>query len=143
MDSRAARILIAEDNEADVFLVKASLEEAGFAFDLHVASDGEEVLRLVERVDGDGDGAWCPEIVILDLNLPRYSGEEILDRFHHSARLRAVPVIVFTSSDSPKDRANVAKLGVTEYFRKPQHFEEFMELGKIVRRLLDRDANPS
>jgi DNA-binding response OmpR family regulator len=143
MDSRAARILIAEDNEADVFLVKASLEEAGFAFDLHVASDGEEVLRLVERVDGDGDGAWCPEIVILDLNLPRYSGEEILDRFHHSARLRAVPAIVFTSSDSPKDRANVAKLGVTEYFRKPQHFEEFMELGKIVRRLLDRDANPS
>jgi len=141
MDSRAARILIAEDNEADVFLVKASLEEAGFAFDLHVASDGEEVLRLVDRVDADGDGAWCPEIVILDLNLPRYSGEEILDKFHQSPQFRGVPVIVFTSSDSPKDRANIAKLGVTEYFRKPQHFEEFMELGKIVRRLLNRDTN--
>jgi DNA-binding response OmpR family regulator len=52
-----------------------------------------------------------------------------------------VPVIVFTSSDSPKDRETVAKLGVAQYFRKPQHFEEFMELGKIVRRLLNRSAN--
>lgn len=141
MYSPAARILIAEDNEADVFLVKAALEEAGFAFDLHVASDGEQVLRLVEGVDANGEGAWCPEIVILDLNLPRYSGEEILEKLHLSPRLRGVPVIVFTSSDSPKDRANIAKLGVTEYFRKPQHFEAFMELGKIVRRLLNRETN--
>ena len=101
MDSGPARILIAEDNEADVFLVKASLGESGFAFDLHVASDGEQVLRIVDRVDADGAGVWCPEIVILDLNLPRYSGEEILDKFRNSPRFRSVPVIVFTSSDSP------------------------------------------
>lgn len=140
MNSTAARILIAEDNDADVFLVRTSLEEAGFVFDLRVASDGEEVLRLVDQADASS-GGWCPEIIILDLNLPRYSGEEILYRFHGSPRFRGVPVIVFTSSDSPRDREGAAKLGVTEYFRKPQHFEEFMELGKIVKRVLKRDLD--
>jgi DNA-binding response OmpR family regulator len=141
MHSGAARILIAEDNDADVFLVKTSLEEAGFVFDLRVASDGEAVLRLVDQADADAPAGWCPEIIILDLNLPRYSGEEILDKFHRSPRFRAVPVIVFTSSDSPRDREGVAKLGVAEYFRKPQHFEEFMELGRIVKRVLRRDSD--
>jgi DNA-binding response OmpR family regulator len=143
MDNAAARILIAEDNEADVFLVKAALTESGFDFDIHEASDGEQVLRIVDQVDAQGEGAWCPEIVILDLNLPRYSGGEILDKFQNSSHFRGMPVIVFTSSDSPKDRESVAKLGVAEYFRKPQHFDEFMELGKIVRRLLKRDPPTS
>jgi DNA-binding response OmpR family regulator len=70
MNSGAARILIAEDDDAYVFLVRTSLEEAGFVFDLRVASDGEEVLRLVDQADGCAPGGSCPEIIILDLNLP-------------------------------------------------------------------------
>jgi CheY-like chemotaxis protein len=71
MNSGAARILIAEDNDADVFLVRTSLEEAGFVFDLRVASDGEEVLRLVDQADASAPGGR--RSIFASLNILRNS----------------------------------------------------------------------
>ena len=136
MGSSTALIVLAEDNPADVLLVRTALEEEGLQFNLHSLSDGEEVLRMLDGVDGGPDGAGAPELFILDLNLPRYSGEEILDRIKKSPSCCSAPVIVLTSSDSPKDRQSAAQRGVAEYFRKPTDLEAFMQLGKIVRRVL-------
>jgi DNA-binding response OmpR family regulator len=76
-------------------------------------------------------------LIILDWNLPRYNGDEILNELNNSPKCSAVPVILFTSSDSPNDRQLAARHGVAEYFRKPTHFEEFMELGRIVKQILN------
>ena len=130
-------IILAEDNQADVLLVRTALEEEGIHYTLQAFTDGEEVLELLDRLDSGLDGASAPQLIILDLNLPRYSGDEILDRLQKSPRCCQAPVIVMTSSDSPKDRHNAARHGVAEYFRKPTDLEEFMALGKIIRRVLE------
>jgi CheY-like chemotaxis protein len=137
MDSKIATIFLAEDNQADVFLVRTALEEEGLEFKLRAFSDGEEMLRLLDELDSTPEQTNTPELFLLDLNLPRYSGEEILDRLEKSPRCCKSPVIVLTSSDSPKDRQRAASRGVAEYFRKPTDLEEFMSLGKVVRNVLD------
>lgn len=136
MHSSTPRILLVEDNQADVYLVQTALEDEGLVCDLQIASDGEEVLRVMRRVDSGAD-TWCPEVIILDWNLPRYNGDEILAQLNNSPKCSTVPVILFTSSDSPNDRELAERHGVAEYFRKPTHFEEFMELGPVVRRVLN------
>jgi chemotaxis family two-component system response regulator Rcp1 len=96
-------------------------------------SEGESLLKYVESIEaGQAD---CPEMLLLDINLPRYSGTEILERFR-LGRCTEVPAIVITSSDSPRDRAEAARLGVLHYFRKPQDYDEFMKIGGIVRNAL-------
>lgn len=141
MQNDVATIFLAEDNQADVLLVRTALEEEGLKFHLRAFSDGEEMLHFLEELDSASDRPVSPELFILDLNLPRYSGEEILDRIEKSPRCCNSPVIVLTSSDSPKDRQKAASRGVAEYFRKPTDLEEFMALGKVVRNVLDTWQN--
>ena len=97
-------------------------------------SDGEEAVRLLERIESET--APCPNMMILDSNLPKRSDEEILRRLRQSARCPSIPVIVLTSSDSPKDKERVSMLGYSHYFRKPLELNEFMKLGPVVREVL-------
>ncbi len=127
-------IILAEDNAADVFLVRTALKEEGLSFNLQVFSNGEEVLRFLQQVEAGS--VACPDLLLLDLNLPRYSGEEILEWRQKSGRCSALSVVVLTSSDSLKDRARAALLGAARYFRKPADLEEFMKLGAIVKDVL-------
>lgn len=124
------RIFVAEDNEADVLLVQTALEEAGLDFELQVCSEGDEVVRRLEQI-GAGE-APPPDLLLLDLNLPKYSGEEILERFRQNAKCASIPAIVITSSNSPRDRARADALGAT-YFRKSADLAEFMKLGELIR----------
>jgi DNA-binding response OmpR family regulator len=126
-------ILLAEDNRADVYLVRNSLKEYGIAHRLIVAEDGEDAIRLIEGVDS---GALVVGLVLLDLNLPRKSGREILQRLRDSRSGTAIPVIVITSSDSQSDRMEMIDLGAQAYFRKPSRFEEFMLLGELVKQVV-------
>jgi CheY-like chemotaxis protein len=136
---RRVRILLAEDNEGDVFLVRYALDKHISDYQLMLAKDGEEALQLLERAGAD-EHAPCPDFIVLDLNLPRYSGIEILERLRNIPKCAAAPVIVFTSSDSPQDKAAAVRLGANRYFRKPSDLAGFMKLGEMVRELLQQSA---
>lgn len=133
------KIVLIEDAEADIFLVREALQQAGLNFQLKVLNDGEKAVDFIDTLDSS-DSMSCPNLILLDLNLPKKGGDQILERMRRSPRCACVPVIVVTSSDSPKDKAETARLGATKYFRKPSHLDEFMQLGPLVRDLLGAGA---
>jgi two-component system, chemotaxis family, response regulator Rcp1 len=130
------RIWIAEDNPADVYLIEEALRRHEFAYDLEIADNGEDMLKMIAVIDQDPSQS-CPDLFLVDLNLPRRPGDEILARIRQSSRCSNVPVIVITSSDSPQDRGRARDLGASFYFRKPADLERFMAIGGIVREFLE------
>src|SRR5437899_5382911 len=116
MTETQCQILLVEDTEPDVFLVREALRQAGLNFELKVFDDGEKAVDFIDALDRD-NGQVCPHLVLLDLNLPKRTGEQVLERMRKSPRCGDLPVIIVTSSDSPKDKAQTARLGATEYFR--------------------------
>jgi len=125
-------ILVAEDNPADVYLIRLALEAHGVTCPIVTAADGKDVLALLS-MEGSG---WHPDLIILDLNLPRHDGIEILQKVRSTKAIAEVPVVVLTSSDSPRDRQNANRLGVTRYVRKPSNLEQFLQLGAVFKDLL-------
>jgi two-component system, chemotaxis family, response regulator Rcp1 len=117
-----------------VFLVKEALKLNDVQCELIVKADGSDVLTFLEAIE-TGD-VLAPDIVLLDLNLPRLGGHMLLERFRQSRRSSQVPIVIVTSSDSPQDRELTHLAGATRYFRKPSDYDEFMKLGSIVRQLL-------
>lgn len=139
-----AKILLAEDNPADVYLVRAALEEHGVDLPLQIATDGREVLQVLERLDQPETIADSPfKLIILDLNLPRHDGIEILQRLRETNQLSHVPVIVLTSSDSPRDRSMALEFGAARVFRKPSNLEQFLSLGAAFKELLEQAKSQS
>jgi two-component system, chemotaxis family, response regulator Rcp1 len=128
-------ILLAEDNPADVYLIREALREHGVEYTMRVASDGKEVLRIISSPQADRDSQPLG-LIILDLNLPRYDGLEILQRLRETAEFAHVPVVVLTSSDSPRDRLIANQLGATCYLRKPSGLDQFLSLGATFKELL-------
>jgi CheY-like chemotaxis protein len=131
-------ILLAEDNPGDVLLVQRALAEHHVEHELHVVRDGGQALAYVARM-GQPDGMPCPDVVLMDLNLPKADGSEILSEFRKHPQCAHTPVIAVTSSDMPHDRTQMAELGVDRYFRKPSDLDAFLELGAIVRAVLAGD----
>jgi chemotaxis family two-component system response regulator Rcp1 len=129
------QILLAEDNPGDVLLVEKALEEHDIQHTLHVVQDGAEALQYLSTM-GQTKAAPCPDIILLDLNLPKIEGAQVLAEFRKHPACAQTPVIVVTSSGTPRDRARVSKLGVSRFFTKPTDFENFLELGAIVRLVL-------
>jgi|SRR5579872_2419981 len=125
-------ILLAEDNPADVYLVREALKEHGVVCTVRTAADGKDVLTLLNSADRD----CSPDLIILDLNLPRHDGIEILQKVRSTERLAQVPVVVLTSSDSPRDRLTATEWGATRYVRKPSNLEQFLQLGALFKELL-------
>ena len=128
-------ILLAEDHPADVYLIREALREHAVDCTVRVVSDGKEVLSILCAAD-QGPAAQPPALIILDLNLPRHDGIEILKRLRESAQLPHVPVVVLTSSDSPRDRLVANQLGATCYIRKPSGLDQFLSLGATFKELL-------
>jgi chemotaxis family two-component system response regulator Rcp1 len=128
-------ILLVEDSEGDIFLVRRALEKHGLKHSLIVARNGEEALQLLDQAE-KGPIADAPDIVLLDLNLPKVDGSQILSHIRRTQAFAGIPVIILTSSDSPADRDLVLALGANVYFRKPTDLQTFMELGQVVKRLL-------
>jgi CheY-like chemotaxis protein len=127
-------MLLVEDNPGDVFLVRHVIREAGLVFDLKVAEDGEKAIQIIDRLDESIDVA-APELMLLDLNVPRRTGIEVLERLRRSVRCAGIPVVMISSSDSPGERQHALELGATDYFHKPSSLAGFMQLGTLVRRL--------
>jgi CheY-like chemotaxis protein len=135
------KILLAEDNPADVYLIRAALEEHGVDVPLQVAAEGSEVLRLIEQQDVPGESQLS--LIILDLNLPRHDGIEILQRLREKARVPRIPVVVLTSSDSPRDRIAASELGAAAFLRKPSNLEQFLSLGAVFKEVLQQARTAS
>jgi len=134
MPDKPIRVLLVEDNLGDIVLVREALKEAQLECELSIQDNGESMLRMIEK--SEQDGGPFPDIVLLDLNLPRIDGLQLLERMRRDPRWAEVPVVIASSSDSPHDRQVAAALGVSEYFRKPSDYDEFMRIGAIVRRLV-------
>jgi two-component system, chemotaxis family, response regulator Rcp1 len=128
-----SQILLGEDNPADVYLIRQALDEHRVNYQLHVAVHGGEVMELLA-----GQVNHVPDLIVLDLNLPRYEGLEVLKMIRNSPQMSHVPIVILTSSDSPKDRLAASALGATCYIRKPSSLDEFMGIGKTLRGLLTR-----
>jgi CheY-like chemotaxis protein len=127
-------ILLAEDNPGDVYLIRAALAEHGIDVPLQVANNGSQVLQIIQEQAALAESQL--KLIILDLNLPRHDGIEILQRLRETERLARIPVVVLTSSDSPRDRMMVSQLGAACFLRKPSHLEQFLSLGATFKELL-------
>jgi CheY-like chemotaxis protein len=128
-------VLLADDNPSDVYLIREALREHSVDCVLRVVSDGKDALGVISGETGSPD-AGSISLIILDLNLPRHDGIEILQKLRESVTLGHVPVVVLTSSDSPRDRILANELGATRYLRKPSNLDEFLGLGAIFKDLL-------
>jgi len=128
------QILIVEDNKADLYLIRESVS-ALLDADLHVVRDGEQAIRFFDAAESD-PAAPCPDLILLDINLPKRSGREVVREMRLRPRSANALVVVVTSSDSERDRSLMAELGVSAYFRKPSEYASFMKLGALVKGLL-------
>jgi two-component system, chemotaxis family, response regulator Rcp1 len=136
LSSNKIHLLLIEDNPADANLVEEALDEAQLDYSLQLLDDGAAAMEFIGGLDADPSGA-SPDLILLDLNLPKVNGEEVLRRIRSSPKCSSAKVMVISSSDAPTDREGVMKLGVSEYFRKPSNLDQFMELGRRVRSMLE------
>ena len=125
----AHHILLVEDNPDDVELTRLAFAEAGGAHRLHAVGDGAEALDylLARGRHADRDGADLPALVLLDLNLPRLDGREVLQAIRADPATRALQVVVLTTSAEPRDVDQAYALGANSYIQKPVEFERFVE----------------
>jgi two-component system, chemotaxis family, response regulator Rcp1 len=129
------QILLVEDNPADVELVMEALEEHAVSCELLLATNGERAITFLDEISAGKQS--CPDLLILDLNLPRKSGKDILERMRAGGICQHVPVVVLTSSDSQTDKDAVARFQPSRYIRKPLELEDFLQLGGVFKRLLN------
>ncbi|HLK69082.1 MAG TPA: response regulator [Bryobacteraceae bacterium] len=134
-EARPYQILLAEDSAADVGIVRIALRDQGLDHVLHVARDGEEAISFIEKADNDRKSPGL-DLLLLDMHMPKYNGEEILKRLRSTERYAQIPVVVMTSSDAPADHERAQKHAALFYFRKPSRLDEFIQLGVIVRDIL-------
>lgn len=126
-------ILIVEDNRGDALLVEVALKEAGLRFNLTHLADGE---KAVEYLHQSGQGSPPPDLVFLDLNLPKRNGWEVLQELRSIPAEPPVPVVILSSSSSPEDQNRAQSLGVTKYICKPSTLDEFLAIGQTAKSLL-------
>ncbi|WP_158791647.1 response regulator [Granulicella sp. L60] len=120
-DSGKLILLVEDDPDHEVLTIRA-LKKSNIANDIRVARDGEEAIHLLF-----GDEALQPQVILLDLKLPKVDGLEVLRRIRESDSTRMLPVVVLTSSDEERDVVRSYQLGVNSYIRKPVNFNDFAE----------------
>lgn len=121
------RILLVDDNPADVMLARENLEDSKILHELSVAADGVEAMALLRR-EGEHAGKPLPDIVLLDLNMPRMDGRQVLEAMKADAMLRRVPVVVLTSSTAERDVVQSYDLQASAYVVKPVDLSGFGEI---------------
>jgi two-component system, chemotaxis family, response regulator Rcp1 len=134
-NNSAARILVIEDNGSDVFLLNRALKKQDLRFELVHLLDGASALAFV-RQQAPYANAPIPNLILLDLNLSKYTGEDILRAIRGTPYLDGVPVCVWSSSRSRLDEVLLKDLGVSRFITKPAGLGQFMEIGKTIKDLL-------
>jgi DNA-binding response OmpR family regulator len=138
-DARKLQVLLIEDNPGDVDLLRWALDQADVNCELIVIDDGADAISFVQQT-GKYSGAAVPDLAILDLNLPKYDGLEILAEMRANNAFATVPVAVLSSSSSSRDRAKMEVFRIARYLTKPPDLEEFMRIGPVLKDLLAESA---
>jgi two-component system, chemotaxis family, response regulator Rcp1 len=125
--SKPIDVLMVEDNPDDVFLTKEALAETKLLVNLHVAEDGEEALAFL-RQEGEHSQTPTPDLILLDLNLPKMDGRELLDIIKQDPALRVIPVVVLTTSEADEDIVRAYTLHANCYITKPVSLDQFLEV---------------
>ncbi len=131
MSGAPINILLVEDNPGDIRLTQEVLKEARVRNNLTVARDGEQAMAILRR-EGIHARALRPDLILLDLNLPRKSGREVLAEIKSSPRLKAIPVIILTTSNSEEDVARTYGLHANCYITKPVDLDQFVRVIRSV-----------
>jgi CheY-like chemotaxis protein len=126
-------VLLVEDDDGDVLMTQEAFEHHKIRNKLHVVSDGDQALQFLRR-EGDYADAPRPGLILLDLNLPRRDGREVLAELKDDPELRVIPVVVLTTSEAEEDIVRSYSLHANAYVSKPVDFERFIE---VIRQIDD------
>ena len=134
MVNQNKEILLVEDNPDDVELTRIAFAEAGSGYEIRVVTDGAQAVDyILARGEYAGrDASDLPALVLLDLNLPKLNGREVLQAIRDNPASRALPVVVLTTSAEPMDVGNVYDLGANSYIQKPVEFERFVDVVRQI-----------
>jgi two-component system, chemotaxis family, response regulator Rcp1 len=128
---RPVEILLVEDNPGDVRLTMEGLTNSRVRNNLHVVRDGVEAMAFLHR-EGQHAGAVRPDLILLDLNLPRMDGREVLSAIKSDARFKTIPVVVLTTSGAEQDVRRSYELQANCYITKPADLEQFLTVVKSI-----------
>jgi CheY-like chemotaxis protein len=126
------RILLVEDNEGDIILTLEALKEARIGNMIDVVRDGDEALRFLGK-EGDFENQETPDLILLDINLPKVDGIEVLTIIKKDEHLKIIPVVMLTTSDSEKDIMESYQCHANCYITKPVNFVNFMEVIQAIK----------
>lgn len=130
--SKEIKILLVEDNEGDVVLTMQALKKANVTNGINVAMDGEEAMKYL-RKEGKFRNAETPDLILLDINLPKIDGMEVLAEIKNDDNLKSIPVVMLTTSDSEKDIVRSYNNHANCYITKPVDFKKFMEVIQAIK----------
>jgi CheY-like chemotaxis protein len=128
---KPVEILLVEDNEGDIGLIEEVFEEAKIRNTLHIAEDGEEAILFL-RGEGKFSGSPRPDIILLDLNLPKKDGREVLREIKEDNNLKNIPVVVLTTSRAERDILRSYDLHANAYVTKPLDFDQLIKVVKSI-----------
>ena len=131
LDVRPIEVLLVEDDPGDVLMTREAFEDAKVANNLSVVSDGEEALRFL-RQEGEYAEVSRPDLVLLDLNLPKVDGREVLTAIKGDPELGSIPVVVLTTSEAQDDITRSYALHANAYVSKPVDFDRFLQVVKQI-----------
>jgi two-component system, chemotaxis family, response regulator Rcp1 len=134
-------VLLIEDSSGDVRLTQEGLRDADPAIRLHVANDGAEAMAFLNQTGGYRDAAR-PDVILLDLNMPRMNGHEVLALIKADGRLKSIPIIILTSSQLPSDTRTSYRLGATHSINKSSEIDAFVTLVKSIKSFSLARAEP-
>ena len=132
----AVQVLIAEDDPGDYRLICEALSESNILCEIQLVRDGEQALQAVQNAGTSGNA--CPDILLLDIHLPRVDGLQVLRAFRANENCTQTPVLVLSTSIAPSDRVWAESFEHVHFVQKPVTFDEFLDIGQTVKRVLLR-----
>jgi len=130
-DTKIVEILLVEDNPGDIRLTQEALKEGNVPHSLNAVMDGAEAIKYLFK-EGRYAGAKTPDLILLDLNLPKKDGKEVLKKIKHDSVLKRIPVVVLTTSNAGSDITKAYDLHANCYITKPVDFNRFIEVIKSI-----------
>lgn len=130
-DGRAAEILLAEDNDNDVELTRQGFKRAKLLVNLHRVGNGEECMAFL-RKQGKYADAPTPDLILLDLNMPKMSGEQVMAEMLKDESLKGLPVVILTTSEQAEEVLKMYKMRCSSYIVKPVDFEQFLKVVRAI-----------